>query len=117
MTEKDDRFDEVRKAVEERDRFLAAHPELQPLQDEITRLTRYAATTENRIAILDALLREKTITLLARLKELTAIWEATKAAALENLEVESEEPDENPRVIGPAEDWPRIKRDDREEID
>lgn len=111
MTEKDDKFDQVRKAVEERDRFLAAHPELQPLQDEITRLTRYAATTENRIAILDALLREKTIELLARLRELTAIWEATKAA----VEEPEEEPTEPPRIIGPAEDWPRIRRDKPDE--
>ncbi len=63
-------FDRIRKAVEARDRFLQDHPELQPLQDEITRLMREMGSPHNRMVLLDTLLREKVLELQRTLVEL-----------------------------------------------
>ena len=53
------RFKKIRNAVAERDSFLAEHPELQPLQEEIERRLRGAGSVENRIAILRFMMDEK----------------------------------------------------------
>jgi hypothetical protein len=66
----DDAFEKIRKAVEARDAFLKEHPELQPLQDEITRLMRNMGSPHNRMALLDAMLRERVLDLQRKLVEL-----------------------------------------------
>ncbi len=68
--ENQEAFDRIRKAVDARDRFLRDHPELQPLQDEITRLMRDMGSPHNRMVLLDTLLREKVLELQRRLVEL-----------------------------------------------
>lgn len=54
-----ERFEKIKKAVEERDRFLAEHPELMTFQEEIEKCLRGAGSIENRIAILRCMMEEK----------------------------------------------------------
>ncbi len=63
-------FERIRKAVEARDRFLKEHPELQPLQEEITALMQKLGSRENRMAVLDGMMREKLMELQRRLSEM-----------------------------------------------
>lgn len=49
-------FNQIKKLVEERDRFLSEHPELQPLQDEINLLLSKAANTQDRNRIIQEML-------------------------------------------------------------
>lgn len=57
------RFEKIRKAVKERDCFLAAHPELMSVQKEIQRRLRCAGGMENRMTILRSMMEEKLIEL------------------------------------------------------
>ncbi len=101
----EERFERIRKAVEARDRFLAEHPELQPLQDEINRLTKNMDSPQNRMAVLDAMMQERIRELQHRLQELHAHLEAR----LENHGGEEADADDEPPggILGPAVDWPR----------
>ncbi len=68
--EKQDIFERIRKAVEEREKFLEEHPELRPLQEEIERRTKNAGTPENRMAIIEEMMMEKVRELQDRLMAL-----------------------------------------------
>jgi hypothetical protein len=49
----------LRKAIEERDRFLERNPNLKPYQREIERRMKNAGSSENRMAILSMMMQEK----------------------------------------------------------
>ena len=54
-----ERFEEIRKAVEERDRYLKEHPDLIPFQEEIEKRLKSAGSIENRITILKCMMNER----------------------------------------------------------
>ena len=64
------RFDQTKKAVEERDQFLREHPELLSFQEEINEVMRKAGSNANRMTQLDILLREKSNELVSLLNQL-----------------------------------------------
>ena len=51
---------DVKEAIEKRDQFLSEHPHLQKYQEEIDRRLNGAGSSDNRIAILSMMMREKT---------------------------------------------------------
>ena len=58
MTE-ENRFEAIKKAVEQRDAFLAENPEYQWLQNDINELLGKAGSQHNRNAILAQMMRQK----------------------------------------------------------
>jgi len=108
-----DAFERLRQAVEARDAFLKEHPELQPLQDEITRLMRQMGSPHNRMALLDSMLRERVLELQRKMVELREVLIA-RLAAIQAEEAlgepapveESTAPREPGQILGPADDWP-----------
>jgi len=46
LSEQESRFAKVKEAVEKRNQFLAEHPELQPLQDEIDEMLKKFKTKD-----------------------------------------------------------------------
>ena len=54
-----ERFEEIRNAVEARDRFLKEHPHLIPFQEEIERRLKAAGSIENRMIILSCMINER----------------------------------------------------------
>jgi hypothetical protein len=92
----DDAFKRIRKAVEARDKFLREHPELQAMQDEITRLMRNMGTPHNRMALLDTMMRERILELQRKLIELREEFLASMAA------IEARHAEEQPEAAGPS---------------
>ncbi|MCK4304758.1 MAG: hypothetical protein KAY24_11025 [Candidatus Eisenbacteria sp.] len=68
--EDDSAFDRIHRVVEARNQFLKEHPELQPLQDEINLLLQKMGSSENRMAVLDSMMRERVLELKRHLAEL-----------------------------------------------
>ena len=58
-TESTERFQKIRNAVEERDRFLAEHPHMIPFQEEIEKRLKYAGSAENRMTILKCMMYDR----------------------------------------------------------
>ncbi len=102
----DSAFERIRKAVEARDAFLREHPELQPLQDEITRLMRNMGSPHNRMALLDGMLRERVLELQRKLIELREALLARLAEAQAEAARAELEPGDSGKILGPADDWP-----------
>ncbi len=59
MIELSERFENIQKAVEARNRFLAEHPELMPFQKEIERRLSCACGIDNRMTVLRSMMDEK----------------------------------------------------------
>ena len=111
----DEHFARLRKAIEARDRFLAEHPELQALQEEITGRLDKAGSAENRMAVLDEMMRERTLELGRLMQELSSHLSQLKEEA--PPETDEEAPSKG-KIIGPAEAWPQAPdREDEEEGD
>ncbi len=72
-----ERFEKIRKAVGDRDRFLEEHPELKPLQEEIEKRLRSAGSIENRIAILRNMMDEKLFELRQALLKAKKLWQGS----------------------------------------
>lgn len=54
----EDRFEAIKKAVDERNMFLAEHPDLQTFQDEIEEALKKAGSLHNRNVILSEMMRD-----------------------------------------------------------
>ncbi len=72
-----ERFEKIRKAVEDRDCFLEEHPELKPLQEEIEKCLRGAGSIENRIAILRNMMDEKLFELRQACLKAKELWQGS----------------------------------------
>ncbi len=130
----ENRFDQTKKAVDERDQFLREHPEMLAFQEEINEVLRKAGNNANRMTQLDILLREKANELVNLLDQLKTTAESElgiepaqtepadeeKPADTEsttpndndiNKIPESAHPPNNPEqpglILGPADAWPR----------
>ncbi|MBU1698577.1 MAG: hypothetical protein KJ970_04360 [Candidatus Eisenbacteria bacterium] len=124
----------IREAVAARDGFLRNHPELQSFQDEIIRQTKNLGCAANRMAVLDAMMRESVAELRKHLLELRhdlqSLVEENPAEAPAQAPEESLEPGDGSaeravpesedrhepecrghspagKIIGPADAWPR----------
>ncbi|UCG11389.1 MAG: hypothetical protein JSU72_12660 [Deltaproteobacteria bacterium] len=55
--------EQIKTAVDKRDRFLEQHPELKPFQEEIDRRLDAAGNIDNRIAVLKFMMEEQILEL------------------------------------------------------
>ena len=67
------RFERIKELVAQRDTFLAEHPELQPLQDEINQILSKSGSKCNKNVILQQLMIKKLEELTEKLESLF-IW-------------------------------------------
>jgi hypothetical protein len=58
------------KALKERDRFLADHPELKPLQREVDDMLRKAGSTHNRLVMIRNMMMDSFLDLNDRLQSM-----------------------------------------------
>ena len=70
------RFENIQKSIEARNRFLAEHPELMPFQKEIERRLRCAGSAENRMTLLRSMMDEKLFELSQTCLEAKKSWES-----------------------------------------
>jgi uncharacterized protein Yka (UPF0111/DUF47 family) len=77
LVDQRERFEKIRKAVEDLDRFLEEHPELKPLQEEIEKRLRGAGSIENRIDILRSMIDEKLFDLRQACLKAKKLWEGS----------------------------------------
>jgi len=64
-------FNKIQQLVKERDEFLAKHPELQPLQDEINDIINKAGNKHNRNVVIQNLMLTRFHEINKLLKNLT----------------------------------------------
>ena len=55
----ENRFEQIKKLVEERDRYLNENPDLLPLQNEISRRLNCAGNQHNRLVMIHYMMKEK----------------------------------------------------------
>ena len=70
-----ERFENIQRAVRERDQFLEEHPHLLPFQRDIERRLKNATSMENRITILSGMMEEKLHELHEACLEVKRIWD------------------------------------------
>ena len=71
-----ERFENIQKAIEARNRFLTEHPNLMPFQKEIERRLRCAGSAENRMTLLQSMMQEKLFELSQTCLEAKKSWES-----------------------------------------
>ncbi len=73
VIDKSDLFGNIKKAVDDRDKFLEEHPELEEFQKEIEKEMRNAGSYKNRAAVLKTMMDKRMLELKQNLLNLQKI--------------------------------------------